>query len=66
MTRINSVILSRRIPNAELGILFNARPLFNIERQQPIVLSVTGFINGQREWLDWGNRTVMTFIRMEV
>ena len=47
----NSVVLSRRIPNAELLILSNASHLFNIERPQTTVESVTGFIHGQREWL---------------
>ena len=47
----NSVTLSRRIPNAELLILSNASHLFNIERPQTTVESVTGFINGRREWL---------------
>ena len=47
----NSVTLSRRIPNAELLILSNASHLFNIERPQTTVESVTGFIHGQREWL---------------
>lgn len=48
----NSVVLSRQIPNAELLILSNASHLFNIERPQTTVDSVTSFINGQREWLD--------------
>jgi pimeloyl-ACP methyl ester carboxylesterase len=46
----NSVVLSRQIPNAELLILSNASHLFNIERPQTTVDSVTSFISGQREW----------------
>lgn len=47
----NSVILSQQIPNAELAILSNASHLFNIERPETTVDVVSGFINGQREWL---------------
>ena len=42
----------KRTVSGPLSVLSNASPLFNIKRPQTLVLSVTGFINGQREWLD--------------
>jgi hypothetical protein len=47
----NSVILSQQIPNAELAILSNASHMFHMERPETTVDVVSGFINGQREWL---------------
>ena len=47
----NSLILSQQIPNAELAILSNASHMFHMERPETTVDVVSGFINGQQEWM---------------